>query len=157
MNKHNLSRRQFLGSSSAAGLAIATGLGVTQSANAHVVEINAISPTQEQLQEFLALPERPVVMVNLLKFKPGGGAAEYAKYSAGVGPLLEKVGARIIFSSTTAMCLLGNGDWDAIALVEYPRPAALLQMSSSPEYQAIAGFRQDGLAGQINYAVWQNA
>ncbi|NKB32754.1 MAG: DUF1330 domain-containing protein [Pseudomonadales bacterium] len=120
-----------------------------------MVEINAMGPTPKQVQEFLALPEQPVVMVNLLKFKSDGGAEEYAKYGAAIQPILESIGARIIFSSTTASCLIGNGDWDSIALVEYPRPAALIQMSASPEYAAIAGFRNAGLAGQVNYAVWQ--
>ncbi len=127
-----------------------------KNATAHPLDLNAISPTPEQVQAFLALPEQPVVMVNLLKFKATGGAEEYAKYIEGMGPVLAGVGARILFSSTTAMCLLGNADWDAVILVEYPKPAALIQMSRSAEYQAIAGYRQAGLEGQVNYAVWQN-
>ncbi len=154
MKNKTTARRNFLGS--AAGLALASSLLNSKSANAHVVEINAIGPTQQQVQEFLALPEEPIVMVNLLKFKADGGAEQYARYIEGVRPLLEGVGARVLFSSTAAMCLIGKGDWDSIVLVEYPRPAALLQMSASAEYQAIAGYREAGLQGQINYAVWQN-
>jgi len=30
-------------------------------------------------------------MVNLLKFKPNGGQAEYAKYAAGIQPILDKI------------------------------------------------------------------
>ena len=161
MNENNkkVSRRTFLNSAAAssAGIAALAGLGFSQDANAHVVEINAMAPTPEQAQAFMALPQRPVVMVNLLTFKPDGGAAEYAKYSAAVIPIIESLGGRLLFSSQTAMCLLGNADWDAIALVEYPTPATLLQMASSPEYQAIVGPRTAGLAGQVNYAVWQNA
>ena len=33
-------------------------------------------------------------MLNLLDFKPGGGAERYAEYAAAVAPLLEKVGGR---------------------------------------------------------------
>ena len=43
------------------------------------IEINAMSPTEEQMKAFLALPDSPVVMVNLLKFKADGGAQEYAE------------------------------------------------------------------------------
>lgn len=158
-NKRTLSRRKFLNksSSAAAGLAAVAGLSGMQNATAHPVDLNAVSPTPEQVQAFLALPEQPVVMVNLLKFKPNGGAEEYAKYAEGVRPLVEGVGGRFLFFSTTAMCLLGNADWDTIALVEYPSPAALIQMSASAEYQAIAGYRTAGLEGQVNYAVWQNS
>ena len=42
-----------------------------------------------------------------------------------------------------------------VALVQYPRKKTLLQMSMSPEYQAIHHHREAGLQGQINYAVIQ--
>ena len=35
-----------------------------------VVEINAVRPTPEQMQTFLALPDGPVLMVHLLPFQP---------------------------------------------------------------------------------------
>ncbi len=125
--------------------------------NTNTIEINALSPTPEQMQAFLSLPDSPVVMVNLLKFKPGGGAEEYAKYAIGVGPLLQKVGAKIVFSGQAAACLIGNGDWDSIALVEYPNPAALLKMVESEGYKAIHHHREAGLKGQVNYAVLPSA
>ena len=50
------------------------------------------------MQIFLALPDGPVTMVNLLKFKSDGGANEYAKYILAVGPLLQNVGAKILFA-----------------------------------------------------------
>jgi len=157
-SSNKVSRRKFFNTATTkvTGLAVAAGLLGSQKANAHAVEINAVSPTPEQVEKFLALPDRPIVMVNMLKFKPNGGAAEYARYSARVQPIVESLGGKILFSSQTATCLIGNGDWDAIALVQYPRPAALIQMSRSPEYQAIAKYRLDGLEGQVNYAVLQN-
>ena len=95
------------------------------------------------MQTFLALPESPVLMLNLLKFKPDGGAEEYAKYIEAVGPLLQKIGAKVRIGGEAAMCLIGNADWDMIALVEYPTPAALYQMVTSNEYQAIHHHRDD--------------
>jgi uncharacterized protein (DUF1330 family) len=113
-------------------------------------------PTPDQMQDFLALADdKPIVMVNLLKFKPGG-AAEYAKYAAGIEPILKKIGAKILFSGSAKFCLIGQADWDAVALVQYPRKKSLFEMAMSPEYQAIHPFREAGLAGQINYAVVQN-
>ena len=120
-------------------------------------EINAMAPTPEQLEAFGALPDRPVVMVNLLKFKTGGGAEEYAKYVSGLGPVFDKIGARILFSGQAATCFVGNGDWDEVLLVEYPSPSTLLQMVRSEAYQAVVHHREAGLAGQICYAVVQKA
>ncbi|HVU87608.1 MAG TPA: DUF1330 domain-containing protein [Gemmataceae bacterium] len=118
---------------------------------------NALLPTPEQMQAFLELPDdQPIVMVNLLKFKPDGGAAEYAKYAAGVEPILAKIGAKILFSGDARFCLIGQADWDAVALVQYPRAKSLFEMAMSPEYQAIHHHREAGLAGQINYAVVQD-
>ena len=149
-------RRDFgKGAGAAASATVLASILSGDEALAHDVEINALGPTPEQMQAFLALPKEPVVMVNLLKFKPDGGAEAYGRYGKAVGPLLEKVGARSLFAGRAATCLIGNGDWDMIALVEYPNPQALVAMASSPEYQAIHHHREEGLVGQINYAVTQ--
>jgi uncharacterized protein (DUF1330 family) len=158
----NRARREFLkGAGAAAGaMALVSSAGL---ANANADEespspkINAMGPTPKQMQGFLSLPDDgPIVMVNLIKFKPDGGAAEYAKYGAAVRPLLEKVGAKILFAGDARFCLIGQADWDAVALVEYPRKEALIQMASSPEYRAIHHHREAGLEGQVNYAVAQS-
>ena len=121
-------------------------------------QTNAMLPTSQQTKDFMAIDyDGPIVMVNLLKFKPDGGAAEYAKYSAGVQPLLKKAGGQILFSGAAKYCWIGNADWDAVALVEYPNKEALMEMATSPEYQAIHHHREAGLEGQVNYAVAQTS
>ena len=155
MSESKKTRRNFMKFTAASALAAATGIGLPE--EIHAMEINAINPTPEQIQAFMQLPAKPIVMVNLLKFKPDGGREAYAKYGAAVQPILKKLGARMIFSGSTEMCLLGNADWDSVALVEYPTPQTLLKMAQSPEYQAIHHFREEGLEGQVNYAVTQNA
>ena len=151
------SRRGFIkGTSLVAGaLTVGSAIGASD-AEAHEVEINAMGPTPEQMQQVMALPDGPIVMVNLLKFKPDGGAEEYAKYAQKVRPILENIGARFLFSGSAKACFIGSGDWDMVALVEYPEKTALIEMSRSEEYRAIHHHRAAGLAGQINYAVVQN-
>jgi len=48
--------------------------------------------------------------------------------------------------------LLGRADdvWDAVAIAQYPSFTALLEMSASDEYKAIAAHREAGLQGQLN-------
>ena len=41
--------------------------------------------------------EAPVVMLNLLAFKPEGGRERYEEYGEAVAPLLERAGARVVF------------------------------------------------------------
>lgn len=152
------SRRDFIKKfgAGAGAMTLASGIFGGAKARAHEVNVNAMGPTPEQMQAFMALPDGPIVMVNLLKFKPNGGAAEYAKYGAKIQPILKKIGAKIIFSGEAKVCMIGVGDWDMVGLVEYPDKMALVQMSQSAEYQAIHHHRAAGLEGQINYAVVQN-
>jgi uncharacterized protein (DUF1330 family) len=89
--------------------------------------------------------DSPVVMLNLLRFKPGGGRESYMEYGAAVAPCLEKAGGRVVFAAESDSPLLGDGAWDMVALVEYPTRQAFLDMVASPEYQAIAHLRTEAL------------
>ncbi len=152
-------RREFLKGTgiAAGGLALGSAIALSDARGDEPQPpgaIDAMLPTPSQLQAFLALPDdSPIVMVNLLKFKPNGGQAEYAKYATGIQPILEKLGAKLLFSGKAEFCLIGQADWDMVALVQYPRKKTLLQMAASPEYRAIHHHREAGLQGQINYAV----
>lgn len=90
--------------------------------------------------------DAPVVMLNLLAFKPDGGRERYEEYGEAVAPSLEKVGGRIVFMGTPAPALLGEDSWDLVVLVEYPTRQAFLDMIGSTEYQAIGHLRTEALA-----------
>lgn len=95
--------------------------------------------------------EKPVTMLNLLRFKPDGGRERYAEYGAAVAPLLDSIGGRIVFVGESAPPLLGGDSWDLVALVEYPTRQAFLEMVGSSEYQAIAHLRTEALtAGELH-------
>jgi uncharacterized protein (DUF1330 family) len=102
---------------------------------------------QQGFGEFSARAEdgKPVVMLNLLRFKPDGGEERYMEYGAAVAPSLEKVGGRIVWAGKPASPLLGERGWDMVALVEYPTRQAFLEMIGSPEYQAIGHLRTEAL------------
>jgi uncharacterized protein (DUF1330 family) len=125
---------------------------------------NRVYPDAEQLAAMQQPgPDGPVVMVNLLKFRPRAqyrdgretalsGREAYQLYAKAVVKLLEGVGGRVVFSGDATFLMLGRveGLWDEVALAEYPSRSALLQMSMSPEWQAIAVHREAGLEGQLN-------
>jgi uncharacterized protein (DUF1330 family) len=110
-----------------------------------------VADAGEQLNErgFAELRERitegPVVMLNLLRFAPDGGAERYDEYARAVAPLLERAGGRILSSGLGSEALIGAQGWDAVALVEYPTRGAFLEMISSPEYLEIAHLRTEAL------------
>ncbi|MDE3205954.1 MAG: DUF1330 domain-containing protein [Acidobacteriota bacterium] len=107
-----------------------------------------IEPTSSQIESLVtADDDGPVVMINLLRFAPDGGAAAYAHYGEGALPCLARAGARVVWQGRPESVVIGpEADlWDAVLLVEYPSRRAFIDMVASPEYQAIAGRRTAAL------------
>jgi uncharacterized protein (DUF1330 family) len=110
----------------------------------------SLYPTQEQIQALLADPaEGPVVMVNLLRFKPGGEAA-YRRYAESMRKLVEGRGGRFLWSGrVTAQVVGGGGEgFDVVGLVEYPSRKVFVEIATSKEVAAIGVHRTEGLQGQ---------
>ena len=127
--------------------------------------INEVLPTsRERIEEMMEPgPEGPIFMVNLLKFKehaeyhPGRetaltGYQAYQIYGRGVAQLLPRYGGEVFFMGDVTMLSLGQVEdlWDEVAIAKYPNRAALFEMSTSEEWQALAEHRAAGLAGQLN-------
>lgn len=89
--------------------------------------------------------EGPVVMLNLLRFRPDGGRERYEEYGAAVAPLLQGVGGDVVFAGAPAAAMIGDASWDLVALARYPTRQAFLDMISSPAYQEIAHLRTESL------------
>ena len=156
MSETNPERREFIRKAAATTGGAALATAVAQSAGAvETIELNAMGPTPEQLQRFLALPDRPVVMVNLLKFKAGSGAEDYGKYGQAMQKILADVGAEVIFTGQCQTTLIGGAEWDVVALVRYPNARALVEMAQSSAYQEAHVHRAEGLEGQVNLAVFE--
>jgi uncharacterized protein (DUF1330 family) len=100
-------------------------------------------------EAFAAFSQRaddgPVYMLNLLEFRPDGGAERYAEYGEAVAPLLARAGGNPIFAGLPSESLIGEGTWDLMVLVTYPTRRAFLDMVGSPEYQAIEHLRTESL------------
>lgn len=110
---------------------------------------NTLDTTPDQFAALAARPgDAPVVMVNLLKFKQPGGLQRYLEYGNGVAAHLERVGATICFGGTAPAVLIGDGEkpwWDAVLIVEYPTPAAFIDMVTSAEYAKVHEHRAAAL------------
>jgi len=91
---------------------------------------------------------RPVVMINLLKFNSGPGVASYLQYSREVQPHLERVGGKVRYAGASPVNVIGDGErpwWDAILVVEYPSPAAFVDMVTDADYQKVHEHRAAAL------------
>jgi len=110
--------------------------------------VSAIRPNKEQFLDLMNAPdEGPVVMLNLLKFKPREGASEYNKYGGAVVQMVEATGGKVLWMGKVDQTLIGPVDeaWDAIALVQYPSRKAFVEMTSSKDYDAAHQHRESGL------------
>lgn len=98
------------------------------------------------LDRFMAEdPGGPVVMLNLLRFRPDGGQQRYDEYrrallASGVG-----ADAEPLFFGAGGGAALEGEDWDAVVLVRYPCREAFANMIRSPEYRSIEHLRTDAL------------
>ena len=123
--------------------------------------MSAVIPDPAKFKAFTAAAEQdegPVVMLNLLKFKEGGGALEYATYGGLVRKMIEEAGGRVAYAGRVDQILVGEtGDWDMIALVEYPNRKAFLEMVSRPDYLRASEHREAGLEQTVLMATTQAA
>jgi uncharacterized protein (DUF1330 family) len=119
----------------------------------------AVYPTSEQIQELLAGPQdEPVVMVNLLRFKPTADGADtglsgedtYRRYAEKMVPYVQSKGGRVLWTGRVDSQVIGTGgeEFDMVAVVEYPSRAVFVQIATDPYVQEIGAHRAAGLAGQ---------
>lgn len=123
---------------------------------------NAVEPDDEQINAFLNLGDDPVYMVNLLKFReyaayPDGRDADlsgrdaYFRYAIPMTQLVLEAGGSLDFSADVCGLLIGEleSNWDMVAIMTYPSPKTLVNISLTPEFQDIAVHRKAGLEGQL--------
>ena len=113
----------------------------------------AVDPKGADLKRYLEEdPGGPVVMLNLMRFKPDGGRESYAKYAAALrNTYLDKYGAEVIYAgeSSTALVAEDGQAWDAVLLVRYPSRQAFSRMVADADYQQFTHFRTEALTEAV--------
>lgn len=106
-----------------------------------------IMPTGDQFKQLMSQGYKgPIVMVNLLKFKPDGGAESYRKYYEATKELmLGKTITRNVYRGDGMMPVIGDEEWDEIALYEYSSIEAFIEMNRDKRYQAVVRYRTEAL------------
>jgi uncharacterized protein (DUF1330 family) len=119
----------------------------------------ALYPTPEQINTLLAGPaDTPVVMVNLLRFKPRADAPDeglsgeeaYRRYAEQMRVFVESKGGRILWAGRVDSQVIGDGGegFHMIGLVEYPSRQAFVAIATDPHVQEIGVHRAAGLESQ---------
>lgn len=112
----------------------------------------AIDPTGRVLKAMLAEDTgEPVVMLNLLRFAPGGREL-YAEYGKALSrTFLPKYGGEVLYAGDGSAPLVAEDGqaWDAVLLVRYPSRKAFCEMVADPDYQEVTRFRTDALVEAV--------
>lgn len=125
----------------------------------------ALQPTGEQLKTFVSDPhDGVIVMINLLKFRDRAiyqesdpehgedisGREAYARYGAGLVELTAdpEIGITTLHVGQAERFLIGEGDWDMVAVAQYPSRKHMARMMADPRYQAVHRHRAAGLLHQ---------
>ncbi|WP_171206625.1 DUF1330 domain-containing protein [Ruegeria sp. HKCCA0235A] len=118
-----------------------------------------IDPDRDQFEAFKALDrDKPIEMLNLVKFRAKAqyptahelvnagltGAQAYRSYGAETAPIIERIGARILWRGVFEATLIGPADeaWDSVFIARYPTAHAFLEMVTDPAYRAAVIHRQ---------------
>ena len=102
--------------------------------------------------------ERPVTMINLIKYREqsldgnGTGREAYARYTRPVQKLVEDRGGKVLWAGSVSEAALHEGgdvDWDWAILVYYPRRAAFIDMVESKEFLDANEHRRNGVEKHV--------
>jgi uncharacterized protein (DUF1330 family) len=97
-------------------------------------------------------PGGPVVMLNLLRFRPDGGRESYQRYAEALGGSVNaRYGLAVEFLGVGGRALVAEDGqaWDMVVLVRYPDRKAFVDMIGDPEYQAVAHLRSEALVESV--------
>jgi uncharacterized protein (DUF1330 family) len=96
-------------------------------------------------------PTAPLVMLNLLRFRPDGGLKMYLEYISQTNFVRDDYGAEIIYWGLGREALVGESgqQWDQVALVSYPTRQTFVDMVSDPRFQALEHLRTGALLESV--------
>ncbi|MCQ8193034.1 DUF1330 domain-containing protein [Streptomyces rugosispiralis] len=97
-------------------------------------------------------PGGPVVMLNLLRFRPDGGRESYQRYSEALGSKIhDRYGLRVEYLGDGGRALVAEDGqaWDTVLLVRYPSRRAFVDMARDPDYRAAAHLRAEALVESV--------
>lgn len=97
-------------------------------------------------------PGGPVVMLNLLRFRPDGGRESYRRYAEALGQGINaRYGLTVEYLGDGGRPLVAEDGqaWDMVVLVRYPDRQAFADMVRDPDYQAVAHLRSEALVESV--------
>jgi uncharacterized protein (DUF1330 family) len=121
-----------------------------------------VNPSKASLQQLAKqADDTPVIMLNLLRFRPRGDATIYSMYGREAAPEVEKVGSFIGHYGAVITDLdpaLGfDASYDAVVMPVYHRRSSYLALQRSSIYQLVIPYRSAGTSRRTLYVLSDGA
>ena len=101
-------------------------------------KMTKLTPTIEEIEALRkTTPPGPVVIVNLLKFKPEGGREAYVRYLKEAARA-SYPGVEIVYAGTAVKDVGGGEDWDYVIIARYPDFTYFAEAVTAKAYQVDA-------------------
>jgi uncharacterized protein (DUF1330 family) len=94
-------------------------------------------------------PGAPVVMLNLLRFRPDSGERAYRVYLESNAAVWARYGAEPLYAGADGAPLVAEAGQEWVAVVRYPSRQACEDMIHDSEYQANEHHRTDPLIESV--------
>ena len=117
-----------------------------------------VNPSKASLQQLSQQPDdSPVIMLNLLRFRPRGDATIYSMYGKEAAPEVEKVSSFVGYYGKVITDLdpaLGfDASYDAVVMPVYHRRGSYLTLQQSSIYQLVIPYRSAGTSRRTLYVL----
>jgi uncharacterized protein (DUF1330 family) len=117
-----------------------------------------VNPSKASLAQLAKQPDNtPVIMLNLLRFRPRGDASIYSLYGKEAAPEVEKVGSFVGYYGAVLTDLdpaLGfDASYDAVVMPVYHRRSSYLALQRSSIYQLVIPYRSAGTSRRTLYVL----
>ena len=123
---------------------LAVGSAATFMSNAAVAQ-----KTEGSEPKVASSDDERFFMLNVLWFKPDGGAEKYDEYLKAAGPFVAKHGAKSDGAYVPEANIIGKFDADLVFFVEWPNQKAFTEFIQDPGYQAISHLRGEAIRDSL--------
>ena len=123
---------------------LAAGSAATLSGDAAVAE-----KTEGSQPQVASSDDERLFMLNVLWFKPDGGAEKYDEYLKAAGPFVAKHGGKSDGAYVPEANIIGKFDADLVFFVEWPNQKTFTEFIQDPGYQAVSHLRGEAIRDSL--------
>ena len=128
---------------------VVAGVLAVSAAAALTANTLAADKTEESKPQANASKDERFFMLNVLWFKPDGGAEKYDEYLKAAGPFVAKHGGKSDGAYVPEANIIGKFDADLVFFVEWPNKESFTAFIRDPGYRAVSHLRKEAIRDSL--------